>query len=389
MQLTGKEEKLNIKQSTSTFFLFSSEEGTREAHILLQSAPGLNTADSWQSVIGELQKTEEELGFPKESRLFLRVFMSDALNQENILRENFPEYFDYSKRVSISLVQQPPMPDSKLAVWAYLVDGNNKVQSTVLGNIFPSNGLTHIWTANLMGDALFNTFGQTEGMFVKYIENLEQLDSNLFDNALRTWIFVRDVDVMYNDVVKARKLIFEEQDLTESTHYIASTGIEGRNEHPSCFAFMDTYSIHGIIQDQIQYLNALDHLCRTSKYGVTFERGVSIQYGDRRHVFISGTASIDNKGEILFPESVEKQTERVIINIEALLISASCKLSDVAMALVYLRDLADYKVVKEIIVETIPGIPFLILIAPVCRPAWLVEIEVIAVSDELSKWENY
>jgi enamine deaminase RidA (YjgF/YER057c/UK114 family) len=389
MQLTETEVKLKIKQNTSTWFLFSPEEGTREAHILLQSPPGLNTADSWRSVIGELEKTEEELGFPKESRLFLRVFMSDALNQEKILREKYPEYFDYSKRISISLVQQPPMPDSKLAVWAYLVDGNNKVQSTDFGNIFPSNGLTHIWTANLMGDALFNTFGQTEGMFVKYIQNLEQLDSNLFDNAIRTWIFVRDVDVMYNDVVEARKLIFEEQNLTESTHYIASTGIEGRNEHPSCFAFMDTYSIGGVKPEQVQYINAPNHLCRTSKYGVTFERGVSIQYGDRRHVFISGTASIDNKGEILFPESVEKQTERVIENTEALLISASCKLSDVAMALVYLRDLADYEVVKKIIDEMIPGIPCLILIAPVCRPAWLVEMEVIAVSDEFSKWNDY
>ena len=152
---------------------------------------------------------------------------------------------------------------------------------------------------------------------------------------------------------------------------------------------MDTYSIRGIKQDQIQYLNALDHLCRTSKYGVTFERGVSIQYGDRQHVYISGTASIDNKGEILFPESIEKQTERVIENIKALLNFASCKLSDVAMALVYLRDLADYEVVKKIVDGMISGIPYLILIAPVCRPAWLVEMEVIAISDELSKWNNY
>jgi enamine deaminase RidA (YjgF/YER057c/UK114 family) len=380
---------LKIKQNTSSWFLCSPEEGTREAHILLQSAPGLNTADSWQSVIGKLEKKEEELGFPKGSRLFLRVFMSDALNQEKILREKYPEYFGYSKRASISLVQQPPMPNSKLAVWAYLVDGNNKVQRTVFGNVFRSNGLTHIWTANLMGDESFNTFGQTEGMFVKYIKNLEHFDADLAENAIRTWIFVRDVDIMYHDVVEARKLIFKEQALTEDTHFIASTGIEGRNEHPSCFSFMDTYSIAGIKPGQVQYLNALDHLCPTSRYGVTFERGTTIQYGDRKHVFISGTASISNRGEIMFPESVEKQTERVIENIEALLAAASCKLSDVAMALVYLRDMADYEIVKKMTDKLIPGIPRLILIAPVCRPAWLVEMEVIAVSDELSKWKNY
>ena len=50
----------------------------------------------------------------------------------------------------------------------------------------------------------------------------------LADNCIRTWFFVQNVDVNYAGVVKARNEVFVTQNLTEKTHYIASTGIGGR-----------------------------------------------------------------------------------------------------------------------------------------------------------------
>lgn len=389
MHLAEVEVKSNKINQANDCFLYSPEYGTREAHILIQADPGLTTEQSWFSIIEKLEKKENQLGFSRNSRLFFRVFLSDALNQERILREKFPEYFGDLNRASISLVQQPAVRGSKLGLWVYLVDGENKVEITKMGRVFNSNGLSHLWSANFTGDQSLNIFGQTEGIFTKYIQTLEQFQSNMFLNAIRTWIFVRDVDTLYDDVVKARKLIFNGLGLTESTHYISSTGIEGRNENPKISVFMDTYSVTGIKPEQIQFLTAPNHLCSTNKYGVTFERGTAIEYGDRKHVFISGTASIDKHGVVLYPEDVERQTERVVENIEALLKAASCRLSDLAMALIYLRDIADYERVKKITDELLPEVPSLILLAPVCRPEWLVEIEVIAVSDKLSLWGNY
>lgn len=377
-----------IKRTTK-YCLFSPDSGTREAHVLLKSEPGLTTEKAWESVISQLEKTEEQLGFSANSRLFLRIFLSDASNQELILRQAFPDFFDEANSVWISFVQQPPMPYSKIALWAYLVDGESNIEKSNFGQIFRSNGYTHIWTANLMGDHSLNTFGQTEGMFLNYIQTLENLHSNLSLNAIRTWIFVRDVDVMYPDVVKARKLVFEKYGLTDSTHFISSTGIEGRNRHSNCHSFMDTYSVAGIKPTQIQFLKAPEFLSPTSKYGVTFERGTAIQYGDRKHVFISGTASIDKEGEIVDPEDVEKQVLRIIVNIKALLEDASCSLSNIAMALVYIRDIADCIMVKSAVHRFLPDIPMLILLAPVCRPAWLVEIEVIALCEERSTFKDY
>ena len=99
-------------------------------------------------------------------------------------------------------------------------------------------------------------------------------------------------------MVKARAAAFEREGLNRETHYIASTAIEGRQADPNALVSMDAYAIEGIKQDQVTYLHAPTHLNRTHDYGVTFERGTAVDFADRRHVYISGTASINNKGEI-------------------------------------------------------------------------------------------
>lgn len=112
-------------------------------------------------------------------------------------------------------------------------------------------------------------------------------------------------------MVKARNEVFLTQDLTEKTHYIASTGIGGRHPDPQVTVQMDAYAINGIQPAQIQFLYATTHLNPTYEYGVSFERGTCVKYGDRRQVFISGTASINNKGEVVYPGDVRKQTNRM------------------------------------------------------------------------------
>jgi enamine deaminase RidA (YjgF/YER057c/UK114 family) len=142
---------------------------------------------------------------------------------------------------------------------------------------------------------------------------------------------------------------------------------------------MDAYAVDGLQKEQIHYLYAPTHLNPTYEYGVSFERGTYVDYGDRRHVFISGTASINNKGEIMYPGDVRKQTERMWENVETLLKEADCGFEHVGHLLVYLRDIADYTVVKDMFDKRFPNIPKVFLLAPVCRPGWLVEMECMAI----------
>lgn len=179
----------------------------------------------------------------------------------------------------------------------------------------------------------------------------------------------------YAGVVKARNEVFVTQGLTPQTHYIASTGIGGRHADTQVLVQMDTYAVLGIRQEQIHYLYAPTHLNPTYEYGVSFERGTYVDYGDRRQVFISGTASINHRGEVVHPGDIRKQTERMWENVETLLKEAEMSFDDIGQMLVYLRDAADYAVVRKMFDQRFPEIPKVILLAPVCRPGWLIEME--------------
>jgi enamine deaminase RidA (YjgF/YER057c/UK114 family) len=103
-----------------------------------------------------------------------------------------------------------------------------------------------------------------------------------------------------------------------------------------------------------------------------------VQYGDRKHLFISGTASIDSKGQVVHEGDVCLQTERMWRNVEALLAEGGASFKDIQMAIVYLRDMADYECVRAMFAERMPALPIVFTLAPVCRPKWLIEMECIA-----------
>ena len=263
-------------------------------------------------------------------------------------------------------------------MWTYLQTGMS-VQTYDSGLLEAShNGYRHLWEGGAFNKAA-NSEYQTRLLLNDYVMQLMGLRCTLASHCVRTWFFVQNVDVNYAGVVKARKEVFITQNLTEKTHYIASTGIEGRHADPSVLVQMDSYAVDGLEPGQIQFLYAPTHLNPTYEYGVTFERGTAVTYGDRKQVFISGTASIDNRGEIVYPGDIVKQTERMMENISVLLKEADATTRDITQAITYLRDMADYAVVKKYFEAHYPDLPHLIVLAPVCRPGWLIETECIAV----------
>ena len=106
-----------------------------------------------------------------------------------------------------------------------------------------------------------------------------------------------------------------------------------------------------------------------------------VDYGDRSHSIISGTASIDNRGRVVHGGDVRRQTERMWENVAALLREGGASMADVMSIVVYIRDTADYGVVRDMFARRWPDIPTVITLAPVCRPEWLVEMECMAVTE--------
>lgn len=178
--------------------------------------------------------------------------------------------------------------------------------------------------------------------------------------------------------MKARRELFNSINLTKDTHYIASTGIQGRMGSRFGRVFMDAYALTGAGRGNIRYIQAPEHLSPTHIYGVTFERATAVEIGGTQFLFISGTASIDKHGEIVYPGDVEKQTERTLQNISALLDSAGFTRNDLSSFIVYLRDATDYLFVKPHIDRYAECLPAVYVRASVCRPGWLIEIEATA-----------
>lgn len=367
----------NVKtdNALAEIFSFTSDGEVTEYHVMIHAkADGLTFQQQLDAVLdsyGQLKATE----LNGATAVLKRYFLSDVANQaDDVL---LADTSDCAK----SIIGQAPLDGSKIGLWVYLM---TNVTSRQL-----SNGLyevahgefRHLWNASAHNTAQ-NSEYQTRLLFNEYILQLAQEGCTLADNCIRTWLFVNDVDVNYTGVVAARNKVFFTQGLTEDTHYIASTGIGGRAYDPQVMTQMDNYAIAGIKKEQIHYLYAPSHLNRTSDYGVSFERGTTIDYADRRHIIISGTASINNKGQIEHPKDIVKQTHRMWDNVEALLKEAGSSYEDVGVMIVYLRDIADYELVKKLYEEHFPHHPRIIVHAPVCRAGWLIEMEVMAVKEQ-------
>jgi enamine deaminase RidA (YjgF/YER057c/UK114 family) len=324
-----------------------------------------------------------DLGLRPDSAVFRRLFLDGAPGRAGGLARGPLLSAPGEGPVALSLLTQPPLNGGKLALLAYHVQGAAPLPKRRLGPghlALEAGGLRHIWSAGLRGPAGKSPGRQTAALFAGLSDRLRRGGGSLRGNCVRTWLYLRDIDRDYGEMVAARRAAFRRLGLTRRTHYIASTGIEGSPAGSRCLVGLDAYSVLGLRRRQVSYLNDFSRLCRTADYNVTFERGTRVAYADRAHYFISGTASIDKAGNILHPGDAARQLGRALGNLEALLKAGGAGLCDLMYLIVYLREPADYPRVEGILKKKFPGLPVAAVRGAVCRPGWLVEIEGVAVA---------
>lgn len=327
------------------------------------------------------------LGLPEASAVFRRVFISDAMNQAARVRTSSLVRTAPDDPVAVSLIQQPPLNGAKISLLAYHITGGSAVRKRRLAPnhlLVEKDGRRHLWTTGLCAGetgADASPSVQTHALFDDLVGRLTDEGGTLRDHCVRTWIYLKDVDVFYQGMVDSRGALFSEQGLTADTHYIASTGIEGACAHRYDLVAMDAYSNLDLEPEQVSYLNDFTRLCPTRDYNVHFERGTRIAYSDRAHHFISGTASIDTSGAVVHVGDVLRQLDYALDNVEALLASGGASPEDLAHLIVYLRDASDFARVEKRLSERFADLPTVIVQGAVCRPQWLVEVEGIAIAD--------
>jgi len=353
---------------------FRGQDGVTEHHLTVHPVEYASLDIQLEWVFKAYRDALDHLGLHIETAVLRRFFCSDLPNQFPILKNQPFSNPQHTEPCAVSLVCQPPGPSAKVSLWAYHVSDQN-------GNrpILPGGSPAHYWTTGLTCPVAGGSCDQTRGILEKYDAFLKSHGMSLADNVIRTWFFVQNIDANYHGLVAARKEFFAEHGLTADTHFIASTGIEGGHADIAATVTMDAYAVSGIRPAQISYLTAPDHLSPTHIYGVTFERGTAVTYRDRRHVIISGTASIDSQGKILHHGDALRQLDRAIENVEALLAPAGAGLEDMAAIIVYVRDISDHTPILHKMRQRFGDIPMTVVCASVCRPGWLVELEGMAI----------
>lgn len=359
-----------------------------EHYLSIEASPGLTFEDQVREVCTRYQKALLGLELTGESAIFRRIFLSDTINQVATVRQSPLVDDKTAGPVAVSIVQQAPVSGAKIALLAYHVTGPEPILKSCLSprhTLVEKSGIRHLWSAGLCAAAVdgapTESGTQTEMVFNDLITAIESQGGNLRDHCVRTWLYLKDVDVFYRDMVHRRTDLFAAQGLTADTHYIASTGIQGACAHRLDLVAMDAYSILDVLPEQIAYLNDFAHLCATKDYNVTFERGTRVAYADRIQYFISGTASIDSRGRVVHPGDVEKQLAVALDNVEALLRADSANLRDMMYLIVYLRDPADAQWIRSPLQERLPEVPVIAVHGAVCRPEWLVEIEGVGIGE--------
>ena len=120
-------------------------------------------------------------------------------------------------------------------------------------------------------------------------------------------------------------------------------------------------------------------------YGSAFSRGIRLDLNGIIVLLISGTASIDEKGETVHVGDLRAQTRRTFENITALLAAEGATWHDIVRTSCYMRDIErDYKAFneeradfyREQKLDPLPASTGIQAI--LCRPDLLIEIEAIA-----------
>ena len=351
---------------------FGDAEHPAEYHAIIHPVPGVPLDVQLSAINSGEALLRASLG-PSVRPVFRRWFLSDPANQAQLLPAD--------DSCAVSVVGQPPLSRNmpKAVLWLYLQEDADICRLPgELTRVKAPDGTVRYWQGTCCVPGA-DSFEATEKLLSAYSDTLRNLGLSLEADCMRTWFFVRDVDRNYAGLVTARNEVFAREGLTAHSHFIASTGIGAMPPSTDVTVSLDTFAVAGLKKGAVRHLKGSTHLSPTADYGEAFERATAIEFPDRRHVLVSGTASIDNKGEIVHPGDIVRQTTRMCENVEVLLAEAGCTGADMTQAIVYVRDVADGRTVGAMIADRYPGVPFVVVLGPVCRPGWLVEMECMAV----------
>ena len=228
-----------------------------------------------------------------------------------------------------------------------------------------------------------NRLEQAEEMFRK-AETLLKSEGASFRDVVRTWIYVDEILNWYNEFNSARNTCYTDFGLikngdvnhAEEIFLPASTGIEGKNPNNSA-TIMDLLAVSNRSNTGIE-IQPLYGIRQRSpyRYGSAFSRAMKLLEPGEKWVFVSGTASINEKGENIHIGDLNSQVKHTVKVVDSLIRPEGASFSDLCEATVFLKRKSDFSMYQETADSLgLSNIPAVYLVADVCWDELLFELD--------------
>lgn len=256
----------------------------------------------------------------------------------------------------------------------------------LVGAVYTINGIRHMNLNGIHGTA---KEPDTEQELASMYELAgEHLANNNFtaQDVVRTWIYLDDIDHNYQQFNAMRNQYFEKNAIDYSPNskmLPASTCIGGKTAHDKtgCLDVLCIDRNHHELKIE-RLFNELQNEADGDAYlfKPAFARGVRIENAGCAEVQISGTASINERGETLHPNDAYSQITRTLQNIAKLLANAGMQFKDVCQSTCYFKNKEYYacflKAMRDLCIDSFPCN---YLVCDICRSDLLFELDGIAV----------
>jgi enamine deaminase RidA (YjgF/YER057c/UK114 family) len=207
-----------------------------------------------------------------------------------------------------------------------------------------------------------------------------------FRNVVRTWIYLSKILEWYGDFNTVRNNRFldyglfqnpeTEREMAEQIYMPASTGIEGDNPAGSA-GTMDVFAVIPSDGHTVEIEPVTGKKQKSAyRYGSAFSRAMRITETDCTHILVSGTASIDEKGDTVFLGDTRAQMQKTIEIVNALIQTRGATLANICDATVFLKDAKDIAIWREVSkAKGLDKMPQVCMVADVCRDDLLFELD--------------
>lgn len=247
------------------------------------------------------------------------------------------------------------------------------IKKDVVATFFQTDDADFCYLGGLKSEKHLSPYEQTLSILNQADEILNSVNLK-YDNTIRTWFYLDEILEWYNDFNKARTLFFNKHNIFNKL-VPASTGISGKNETGSALSLElnavkpknSTFTIERV-SSPLQ--------CSAENYGSSFSRAVKFSDGDFSFLTVSGTASINEKGETIYIDDIKKQIEQSFRVLMAIMESKKFKAEDMVRAYAYCKDKKYYRDFLDYI-SSYSDLPLSIICAEnkICRQDLLFEIE--------------